>query len=378
MKGNIFFWFDSPPKVGKGAFNFVANNWSEQVYFVFNNDFRAERKASNWNDGDFGKASIIELYKSENPEQIISDLFLNHPGSIHIVNGFNSLIMQRVKRYVRTIDRDALIILSERPVQMGNPFERWLRNVFFKLKYRLLYYQFSPYVKAFLPLGLLGKNTFRQYGWSDDIMFPFMYNPQLEDLSGQNDKTVRKPLRFLYVGRFYFKTKGVDVLMKATKYLRGNWHLDLVGGYGMNAKEIMSWAEKNANICYIGRWNSMDVTRNMQQYDVVVIPTKYDGWNLLVNEGLHAGIAVITTNEAVSHEVIEKSGAGMVVKANSPKELANAMQCAIDNPDLVKLWKEKAHSFVPNISTPTVGKYMLDIINYSVYSEGERPKCPWI
>ena len=47
-ESEIIFWFDSPPKVGKGAFNYVANNWGNSVYYVFNNDFRQERKNNNW------------------------------------------------------------------------------------------------------------------------------------------------------------------------------------------------------------------------------------------------------------------------------------------------------------------------------------------
>lgn len=376
-KNPIYFWFDSPPKVGKGAFNFVANNWSEKVYFVFNNDFRSERKASHWDDGDFGKAILIKLYEEENPTNIIKNIFVENPSAIHIINGFTTQIMGRIKPYVCTIGT-FLIVLSERPVQMGNPFERFLRNLYFTYKYRRIHSYFKKYVKAFLPLGSLGKTTFMKYGWDSNIMFPFMYNPQLSDISDMSEKTARKPLRFLYVGRFYYKTKGVDVLMKASQYLKGEWTLDLVGGYGKNADEIMQWAKNSSNVTYIGRWDSMEVTQNMQQYDVVVVPTKYDGWNLLVNEGLHAGIAVITTDEAVSHEVIAKSGAGSVVRANRPKELAAAMQNAIDNPEIVKEWKTKAHLFVPNISTPTVGRYMLDIINYVIYNEGIRPHCPWL
>lgn len=376
-KGSIYFWFDSPPKVGKGAFNYIANNWPEPVYFVFNNDFRAERKESNWNDGNFGKACIIELYKEENAKKTIHDIFTSHQEDIHIVNGFNSMIMRKIKHKVR-LNGTLLIVLSERPDQMGNLFERGVRDVYFYLKYRWLHFQFKPFVKAFLPLGQLGKNTFRKYGWNEEIMYPFMYNPQLEDISDKSEKIAHQPLRFLYVGRFYYKTKGVDVLMKATECLRGDWTLDLVGGYGLNANDVMKWAEKKENVRYIGRWDSIKVTVNMQQYDVVVIPTKYDGWNLLVNEGLHAGIAVITTDEAVSHEVIKKSQAGKIVKANDSFELAKAMQFAIDNPLQVVEWKRNAQNFVPLIATPTVGKYMLDIINFAIYNEGKRPICPWI
>ena len=32
--------------------------------------------------------------------------------------------------------------------------------------------------------------------------------------------------------------------MQATKLLKGNWQLDLVGGYGKKKDEVIKWAEK--------------------------------------------------------------------------------------------------------------------------------------
>lgn len=376
-KHAIYFWFDSPPKVGKGAFNYVANNWPEEVHYVFNNDFREERKASNWNDGDFGKAWITELFREANPDETIDKIFCENPQAIHVVNGLDSLIMRKIKKRLFSYNVP-LVVLSERPVLMGGIFEKLLRKVFFQLKYRRLYHQFKSYVKAFLPLGQLGVDTFRRYGWRRDVMFPFMYNPQLTDISVLSDKDIHRRVRFLYVGRFYYKTKGIDTLMKATSFLKGDWSLDLVGGYGLNADEVIEWANTRKQVHYKGRWNSLEVTKKMQEYDVIVIPTKYDGWNLLVNEGLHAGIGVITTNEAVSHEIIEKCGAGIVVEADNPRKLAEALQFAINHPEEVSAWKHKASLFVSRISTPVVGQYMIDTINYCIYNEGIRPKCPWV
>lgn len=374
---NIYFWFDSPPKVGKGAFNFIANHWPGKVYYIFNNDFRAERKACNWNDGDFGRAEIIALYECKDEEETIKNVFVDNPNSIHIINGFGTLIVKKIQPYI-LVNGIKLLVFSERPVLMGSFIERMIRNIYFKYKYSKLCKMFQPFTSAFLPLGMLGVKTFASYGWQQDILYPFMYNPLLDDLSNKNAKKVSKQINFLYIGRFFYKTKGIDVLMKATNFLHGDWQLDLVGGYGNNAEEVIAWAKDKGNVNYIGRWNSMEVVEKMQSYDIVVVPTKYDGWNLLCNEALHAGIAVITTDEAVSHEIIAKSKAGKVVPSKSPKKMAEVMQFAIDHPDDVENWKQNGRLYVKNISSDTVGQYLMDIITYSIYKVGDRPQCPWL
>lgn len=376
MKDNIYFWFDSPPKVGKGAFNHIANCWPNQVYFVFNNDFRDERKAAGWNDGNFGKANIISLFNEADSDNVVANIFLHDPDAIHFVNGLTTNIMHRIKKYLPLINKK-IFVMSERPDFVGGYFEKIARVIYFHLKYRFLYYRFSQYVAALLPLGKMGVNTFRKYGWEKEKMYPFMYNPLLPILEPNPNIKVKRELKFLYIGRFYYKTKGVDILMKATQYLKGDWSLDMVGGYGANAEEVIEWASKTPNVHYQGIWDSNSIVQKMRDYDVVCVPTKYDGWNLLINESIHAGIGIISTDEAVSHEVIEKSQSGLVVKAGNIKAFAKAMQYAIDNHDIVEQWKLKAIEGIHLISSDAVGQYLYDIINYEMYHEGNRPICPW-
>src|SRR5690606_2116441 len=149
--------------------------------------------------------------------------------------------------------------------------------------------------------------------------------------------------------------------------------------YGKNRNTVIEWSEGTSNVTFKGSWNSSEVCNNMMQYDIVVVPSKYDGWNLLPNEALHAGIGVIVTDEAVSDELISASQAGIVVKSNNPKALAKAMQFAVDNPNEVEIWKKKADNYIDKISSQTVGNYFIDILDYVFYNTSrEKPKCPWI
>lgn len=377
MKDSIYFWFDNPPKAGKGAFNYVANNWNGKVYYVFNSDFRNERKKAGWNDGDFGKANIISLYNERNPKNVVENIFMHDSSAIHIVNGLTTNVMRRITPYLSRIDKK-IFVFSERPNIMGGIFEKMIRILFYHVKYRNLYRTYNKYIAAFLLLGKMGVGTFCKYGWEKEKMYSFMYNPMLPILKPNPNIEVKENLKFLYIGRFYYKTKGVDVLMKATQYLKGNWTLDMVGGYGKNADEVIEWASTNPNIQYKGTWDSNSIIQNMRDYDVVCVPTRYDGWNLLINESIHAGIGIITSDEAVSHEVINKSHSGLIVKAGNAKAFAKAMQYAIDNHDVVTQWKKRAYESIYLISSDTVGKYLCDIINYETYHEGNKPVCPWI
>jgi len=378
MKDPIVFWFNNPPKVGKGAFNYLARNWDGRVIYVFLNDFRQERKQAKWDDGDFGGAEIITLYDKD-PNKAIERIFASYPETtIHIINGFGSPISCRILPYLKKYGSRRGIFMTERPVLMGNRIERYIRGIYYHLKYRKMLINVMPVMCGVLALGQMGVDTFASYGWSRDVLFPFMYCPPLPkfDAKEYNDGLCR-PLRFLYVGRFYFKTKGVDILLKAAKGLHGDFKIDFVGGYGKDAKRTIDAIKASDKLDFLGTWSADEVGRRMRYYDTVVIPTKYDGWNLLVNEAVNAGVPVIVTDGAVSHEVVEQYGCGIVVPHSNARMLQSALQRLIDNPCLIKQFGYATDNAREKISEDSVGHYLVDIVNYLIYNEGQRPLCPW-
>jgi glycosyltransferase involved in cell wall biosynthesis len=275
--------------------------------------------------------------------------------------------------------QDSIIgVLTERPTFMGGRFELLLRYVYSFFKYRKIFYQFKDHTSFLLPLGMAAVNNYRTYGWSDEKMFNFMYNPNIPKRLSSRILSDEETLRFVFIGRFYNKTKGIDTLLNACKKLEGNWSLDLVGGYGPDKDATIRLAETLEHVNFIGAWKADDVVTKLSEYDVAVVPSKYDGWNLLANESVHAGIGCIISDEAVSHEIIENSGSGKVFKAKHIVELAEIMQECIDHKQIVNTWKENTKTFVDNITEETVGKYLISILKYVVGYSNKRPKCPWI
>jgi glycosyltransferase involved in cell wall biosynthesis len=64
-----------------------------------------------------------------------------------------------------------------------------------------------------------------------------------------------------------------------------------------------------------------------RQVDVVVVPSLYEAWGLVVHEGLAYGLAVITSDQVGSaDDLIDVGVNGLVVPARSPEALAEAMR----------------------------------------------------
>lgn len=376
MRPPVIFWFDYPPKVEVGAFNAFSELWEGEVLYVLSNPHRSERVLANWGD-EYGSVKIVKLYEEKDRALAIKSIVRGHPDAIHILNGFDTKICKEIKPFLFKDGLKALLF-TERPAIYGNWGEALLRKVFTTVKYSRLCREYARYVRAILPLGKQGTDVFQKLGFPKDRIYDFMYCPSLTDLSQEKVLQVQSPIRFVYVGRFFYKTKGTDVLLNALPYLRGAWCLDMVGGYGSDRDEVLERIRGYEKVRFAGTWDSHSVVKNLQAYDVVVIPSKADGWNLLVNEAAHAGVGVIVSDQAVSHEVVAKHGGGTVFKSESPEQMAAAMQQVIDRPEIAIEWMREARDIVRFISMESVGKYLYDIVLYEFFQIGDKPRCPWM
>ena len=157
-----------------------------------------------------------------------------------------------------------------------------------------------------------------------------------------------------------------------------NWSLDLVGGYGELSEQVQIWIKHKTNVSFLGKWNINEVEDNLQDYDVCIVPSLFDGWNVTVNKALSANIGVITTDAAGSNDMISASGAGIVVKAGKPKELAEAMKVVINDYKIAEDWKEKAGAYMKSWNERDCAKYFIDVILYTQGKIKIKPGAPWL
>lgn len=377
-RDELIFWFDQPPKVSLGAFNHVSNNWGNTVLYIADHGFGEHRKLINWDNSDYGKAQLLLLSEQENEQDFIKGIFQKYPNAIHIMNGFFSTIEKKIRPFVKN-KNVKLVVTTERPfvTKSNTDFKQTVKNYLLPIKYRISKMQYDKYVKALLPLGICGVDCFKSYGWKESKVFPYMYCTELADL-GEESSPRHDKVKFLYVGRFTESRLGV--LIKAFDLIeqKDGWSLDLVGGYGNYLDTTMKWIDTQPNVNYGGLWPAEEVGRRMMDFDVYLLATGYEGWNVQLNEAINAGMAVVATDEAVSDEMVSASGGGLVVKAGNVSEFKAALDKAISNPEIVEKWKNNSRAYKSRIQGGVVGDYLINILDYSFYERKEKPNCPWL
>lgn len=129
--------------------------------------------------------------------------------------------------------------------------------------------------------------------------------------------------RYLFVGRL-IERKGLGVLLDAFSRVDGG---ELrIAGDGPLREMVEAAAARDPRISLIGHVAGEALAGAYREADVLVVPSIYEPWGLVVHEGLAHGLPVITTDQVgAADDLIERDVNGYVVGAGSSEELSAAM-----------------------------------------------------
>ena len=135
--------------------------------------------------------------------------------------------------------------------------------------------------------------------------------------------------RILYSGSL-IKRKGADVLAKAFRMASRrcpNLRLTFLGEGPLQAALADELHGCAGRVTFAGFKDWSELPKEYHQADVQCVPSRHDGWGLVVPEGLAAGLPVIsTTNTGAARELIQPNNNGWLVEAGNVPQLAAALE----------------------------------------------------
>ncbi len=147
-----------------------------------------------------------------------------------------------------------------------------------------------------------------------------------------------QPLKVLFVGRIGL-LKGVPYLFDALKKLDSSVHLTLIGGVEGNQPEIVK--EVNKHTWYPSLPHDQ-VLAQMHQHDVLVFPSLFDGFGLVILEALSQGLPVITTPNTGGTHVIKDGLNGYIVPIRSCDAIAEKLALLDQDRELLAQMRQAA------------------------------------
>ncbi|HTQ40764.1 MAG TPA: glycosyltransferase family 4 protein [Pirellulales bacterium] len=148
------------------------------------------------------------------------------------------------------------------------------------------------------------------------------------------------PIRFLYCGQL-IERKGVDLLLDAyLKLSRGCSSTTLTFvGEGPLRDELSRRVpgDLQERIHFAGFQPVNQLPKWFANSDVLVLPSRHDGWGVVVNQAIAAGLAVVCSDAVgAAKDLVEDGQSGLIFPAGDGSALANCMAQLASDPEKVK------------------------------------------
>lgn len=128
--------------------------------------------------------------------------------------------------------------------------------------------------------------------------------------------------RLLFAGRFD-DAKGVDILFDALRLLGDKVHA-IVAGDTVLADGAALAVPDNASLT--GWLTQAQLERLFDSADVLVVPSRYEGFSLIAAEAMRAGLAVIASRVGGLPEVVGDGICGVIIEPGSAAALAHCIE----------------------------------------------------
>jgi len=137
--------------------------------------------------------------------------------------------------------------------------------------------------------------------------------------------------RAVFVGNL-IDVKGVDILIRAMRLLKGKMNLTLdIYGNGPGAKRYKDLVEREGlsdRISFRGPIDHDRLPETLARYTFLVLPSRHETFGIVLVEAMACGIPVIAARAGGTEEVLCDDEAGILVEPEAPQALADGIESA--------------------------------------------------
>lgn len=156
----------------------------------------------------------------------------------------------------------------------------------------------------------------------------------------RRDRRTESPI-VLYSGRFVAR-KGIHELLTAIPMVlekAPDTRFVLVGGYGSGAEVERTWMvdallAHRSRVHFTGWLTPTEVARWYSAADVLVVPSWYEPFGMVILEGMLYGLPIAASNIGGPAEILEHERTGILFPPQDARALARAILRFVENPDL--------------------------------------------
>jgi len=221
---------------------------------------------------------------------------------------------------------------------------------------RIVVRKIVSWCDGILSCGSLGRAYFVKYGADVERCGYFPYEPDydlIQSLTAEQIEQARVRFnlpngrrRIVFSGRLT-QVKRPDLVIDSFAAIaaqRPDWDLLLIGdGVLRQSMESSVPAELRSRVCFTGFMDDQATVSALYRLsDILVLPSDYEPWALVINEAAAAGLAIVSSNiVGAAAELVRDGVNGRVFP---PGDLAAMTRCLLEITDPAKIDAAKAAS----------------------------------
>jgi len=197
---------------------------------------------------------------------------------------------------------------------------------------------------AIVAIGTRAKAKYQSRFTSIPI-FNIPYCCSLQSFQNLPLKKGGQQLNLLFCGQMIYR-KGLDILLKAFELLATEYNVALhLVGREAELNEMMSrlTPASKKKIFYHGFRAPEDLSVFFNKADIFILPSRYDGWGVVVNQALGAGLPIVCSDQVgAGLDLIEEGKNGYLFKSEDVEDLYSKLKIFVDNVELIPLMSQRA------------------------------------
>ena len=198
---------------------------------------------------------------------------------------------------------------------------------------------------AIAAIGTKAQKDYQQR-FPDKPIFNIPYYCNLAEFSQNLPERPRTPITIIFCGQMIAR-KGVDLLLNAFSRIIANGLEAKLLLVGREAELPQMMSDLPPKVCdriaYAGFQAPEALPEFFRQADIFVLPSRYDGWGVVVNQALGAGLPIICSDAVgAATDLVEQGKNGWVFPVDNVDALYKALKNYIQNPTAIKAASEAA------------------------------------
>jgi glycosyltransferase involved in cell wall biosynthesis len=370
----VTIWMNMPSVHQDGLFNALAALGEIDLRVIFARELTQDRVQLGWEHENriYSNRTLSRRNRLLDAIRIAR----SERDRLHVINGIWAEPAFAATLCALALSRSKFAVYAESPEpgQARQKFKEVMKRTFGRWVAR--------HALGILSVSRFAHNYYTRLGFRKDQIYPFGYFRSDDNRVNLSNRPANKNrTEVVFVGQLIHR-KGIDILIEAIRPLFAEYpdlQLTLIGA-GDKAAQLEKQAASSGlqgRIVFEGVMPSNRIQARLATADLLALPSRWDGWGMVVNEAFSVGVPVLVSDQCGASDLIQPGINGYVFRSEDAEDLRDCLRRFLDRRDERAAMRSAARNTGRAISAEAIAPYLIECLNSMTGASDRRPVPPW-